>query len=82
MSARRDTPPPTVAPEPPVDEGPKITRTDCDRCGTRVAGIDGRYACGVCGWVNHWSEGHRPLPPAEADVDFPDRPGAAAQRDR
>ncbi|MBT2369162.1 MULTISPECIES: hypothetical protein [unclassified Streptomyces] len=77
MSAPQEAPQPAAA-----DDGPKITRTDCDRCGTRVAGIDGRYACGVCGWVNHWSEGHRPLPPAEADVDFPGRTGAATQRER
>lgn len=76
MSAPQEAPQPAAA-----DDGPKITRTDCDRCGTRVSGIDGRYACGVCGWVNHWSEGHRPLPPAEADVDYPG-PGAAPRRRR
>ncbi|MEU2155420.1 hypothetical protein ABZ532_10460 [Streptomyces sp. NPDC019396] len=53
--------------------GPEITRTDCKRCGTEVFGIDGRYACPVCGWVNHWSEGHRPLPVAHEDSDYPDR---------
>ncbi|WP_420708400.1 hypothetical protein [Streptomyces sp. ERV7] len=36
-----------------------------------MAGLDGRYACGVCGWTNDWSEGHRPLPRAEDDPDFP-----------
>ncbi|SCF88124.1 hypothetical protein GA0115259_104141, partial [Streptomyces sp. MnatMP-M17] len=34
-----------------------------------IAGLDGRYSCGVCGWVNHHSEGHRPLPRAEDDPD-------------
>ncbi|SCG01973.1 hypothetical protein GA0115259_107587, partial [Streptomyces sp. MnatMP-M17] len=34
-----------------------------------IAGLDGRYSCGVCGWVNHHSEGHRPLPRAEDDID-------------
>ncbi|WP_405604985.1 hypothetical protein OG741_36580 [Streptomyces sp. NBC_01410] len=50
---------------------PEITETECRQCGTRVAGLDGRYACGVCGWVNDHTEGHHPLPPAEADIDFP-----------
>ncbi|MFJ3271002.1 hypothetical protein [Streptomyces sp. NPDC086776] len=44
----------------------EITRTDCVQCGTEVYGIDGRYACGPCGWVNHWSEGNGALP-AESD---------------
>ncbi|RDG31300.1 hypothetical protein DVH02_33500 [Streptomyces corynorhini] len=37
--------------------------------GTLIAGLDGRYSCGVCGWVNHHSEGHGPLPRAEDDID-------------
>jgi uncharacterized Zn finger protein (UPF0148 family) len=52
--------------------GNEITRTDCRRCGTEVHGIDGRYACGLCGWVNHWSEGHGELP-AESDDQHWDR---------
>mgnify|MGYP003575490692 CR=1 FL=1 len=54
---------------------PEITRTECTRCGTEIHGVNGRYACPHCGWVNHWSEGHTALPPAEADVDYPG-PGA------
>jgi len=58
----------------PADEStrePQITETECEQCGTRVAGIDGRYACGVCGAVNPWSEGYRALPTAEDDPDYP-----------
>ncbi|WP_037843234.1 hypothetical protein [Streptomyces sp. NRRL F-5126] len=63
--------PPT--PEPPHDpgsaarSGPEITYGECRQCGTLIAGLDGRYSCGVCGWVNPHSEGHRPLPRAEDD---------------
>ncbi|MFE4861419.1 hypothetical protein [Streptomyces sp. NPDC056670] len=53
---------------------PDITYTQCKRCGTELAGLDGRYSCGVCGWSNHWSEGHRPLPRAEDDPDAPPAP--------
>ncbi|MEW1724208.1 hypothetical protein [Streptomyces sp. NPDC093109] len=49
--------------------GPEITHGECRQCGTLIAGLDGRYSCGVCGWVNHHSEGHRPLPRAEDDID-------------
>lgn len=65
----------TRQPEPALNTdgtGTEITRTDCKRCGTEVHGIDGRYACGVCGWVNHWSEGHKALPPEDEDPDYPD----------
>ncbi|WSC74060.1 hypothetical protein OG894_02080 [Streptomyces sp. NBC_01724] len=41
---------------------PEITYIGCARCGTQIAGLDGRYACVGCGWVNDWSEGHSPLP--------------------
>lgn len=41
----------------------EITTIGCRECGTEVSGINGRYAC-LCGWVNHWSEGHTELPPA------------------
>ncbi|MBA3556077.1 MAG: hypothetical protein H0W29_15135 [Gemmatimonadales bacterium] len=54
-------------------EGLAITRTDCPRCGAEVAGIEGRYACALCGWVNDWGHGHAPLPTA---ADDPDRPAA------
>lgn len=50
----------------------EITRTDCRQCGTEVHGIDGRYACALCGWVNHWSEGDTVLP-SEADDAHWDR---------
>ncbi|MFD6424485.1 hypothetical protein [Streptomyces sp. NPDC060198] len=56
---------------------PEVTYTECRRCGTLIAGLDGRYACAGCGWVNDHSEGHRALPTAEDDPDFP---GAAASR--
>lgn len=69
----------TPAPEPgrqqAADPGPEITYAECRRCGTLTAGLDGRYSCGVCGWVNHHSEGHRPLPRAEDDADHRDSPG-------
>jgi hypothetical protein len=55
-------------PEPAPTE---ITETDCRQCGTRIAGLDGRYACPLCGWVNGHSEGHHPLPPASDDPDGP-----------
>jgi len=48
----------------PVTEHPEITYIGCARCGTQIAGLDGRYACSGCGWVNEWTEGHRPLPAA------------------
>ncbi|MFD8117108.1 hypothetical protein [Streptomyces microflavus] len=50
---------------------PEITFTECRRCGTHIAGLDGRYACGACGWVNEHTEGHRDLPTAEDDPDRP-----------
>ncbi|WP_351237234.1 hypothetical protein [Streptomyces sp. NPDC002133] len=55
-------------PDPTAHAAPaaEITRTDCVQCGTEVYGLDGRYACPLCGWVNHWSEGHTELP---VDVD-------------
>ncbi|RPK68900.1 hypothetical protein EES43_00835 [Streptomyces sp. ADI96-02] len=48
----------------PRPEHPEITYIACARCGTQIAGLDGRYACSGCGWVNEWTEGHRPLPAA------------------
>lgn len=40
-----------------------ITTTLCQTCGTEIAGVNGRYSCGNCGWVNHWSQGDTELPP-------------------
>jgi ribosomal protein L37E len=45
----------------------EITTTDCRRCGTQVSGVNGRYSCSACGWVNDWSEGHTELPGADVD---------------
>lgn len=45
-----------------------ITTTICQQCGTEIAGINGRYSCGICGWVNHWSQGDTELP-ALPDLD-------------
>ncbi|MGX1633989.1 hypothetical protein ACWGUL_07990 [Streptomyces albidoflavus] len=50
----------------------EITRTECRQCGTEIYGVNGRYSCVVCGWVNPWYEGHGELPTAEDD---PDRKG-------
>lgn len=58
---------------------PELTEAECRRCGTYIAGLDGRYACGVCGWVNDHSEGHRRLPRADED---PDRPPSGRRRPR
>ncbi|MFD5702155.1 hypothetical protein [Streptomyces lasiicapitis] len=63
--AEADTAEATVSPE------TEITTTFCRRCGTQVDGLNGRYACGVCGWVNHWGEGHGELPGQEEDPDWP-----------
>lgn len=48
--------------------GQEITTTGCRGCGAEISGLNGRYAC-ACGWVNHWSEGHSPLPASEDDAD-------------
>lgn len=48
----------------------EITRTDCRQCGTELHGIDGRYSCALCGWVNHWSEGDTSLPTESDDLDW------------
>ncbi|MFH9138744.1 hypothetical protein [Streptomyces sp. NPDC017524] len=52
------------SPDEAATEHPEITYIGCARCGTLIAGLDGRYACSGCGWVNEWTEGHRPLPEA------------------
>ncbi|MFE1288135.1 hypothetical protein [Streptomyces sp. NPDC058751] len=51
----------------------EITTTGCRGCGTEIAGVNGRYSCGACGWTNPWHEGHRDLPGAEDDPDWPGR---------
>lgn len=48
--------------------GQEITNSQCGGCGANVAGVNGRYSC-ACGFVNHWSEGHRELPPMEPAAD-------------
>jgi uncharacterized Zn finger protein (UPF0148 family) len=53
--------------------GQEITYVQCRECGTEVAGVNGRFACGICGWSNPWHEGHRDLPSAEDDPDWPGR---------
>lgn len=67
--------PPELGTDTNTPEPQQITRTDCPKCGAEVFGIDGRYACPLCAWVNHWSEGHGPLPVAEDDPDWPGRDG-------
>ncbi|MER6445323.1 hypothetical protein [Streptomyces venezuelae] len=51
----------------------KITDTECRQCGTLIAGLNGRYACPLCGWVNHHSQGHSGLPTTQDDLDYPAR---------
>ncbi|MFF2847342.1 hypothetical protein ACFVT5_13500 [Streptomyces sp. NPDC058001] len=61
----------TTPPEPFAPA--EITRAECRGCGAEVHGLNGRYACGVCGWVNHWAEGSAELPRAQDDPDYPGR---------
>ncbi|WP_437051162.1 hypothetical protein [Streptomyces sp. enrichment culture] len=49
-------------------DGQQITTTQCGLCGTEIAGVNGRYSCGVCGWTNPWWEGTRTLTGAADDV--------------
>ncbi|MGW6257606.1 hypothetical protein [Streptomyces sp. NPDC055085] len=49
----------------------ETTTTICPHCANNVTGLNNRYACTVCGWVNHWSEGTNTLPTAEDDPDWP-----------
>ncbi|MFE0059433.1 hypothetical protein [Streptomyces sp. NPDC059003] len=49
----------------------EITRTECKECGAAVFGLNGRFACTLCGWCNHWSQGLSELPTAEDDPDYP-----------
>jgi rubrerythrin len=51
----------------------EITTTECRQCGTQVSGVNGRYSCPSCGWSNPWTEGHRKLPSAQDDPDWPGR---------
>ncbi|WP_079149928.1 hypothetical protein [Streptomyces agglomeratus] len=65
--------PPELDPLPEAESAyaPEITETECRQCRTLIAGLDGRYACPHCGWVNEHIEGHRTLPTAKDDVDYP-----------
>ncbi|MFF3488646.1 hypothetical protein ACFYXC_36055 [Streptomyces sp. NPDC002701] len=58
--------------------GAEITTTDCRQCGAQVSGLNNRYACSYCGWVNHWAEGSNILPSAEDDRDHPGNPAPPA----
>ncbi|MGW5027708.1 hypothetical protein ACWEO9_23005 [Streptomyces albidoflavus] len=43
---------------------------------TEIYGVNGRYSCTVCGWVNPWYEGHGELPTAKGHPDYPRRRNA------
>ncbi|MEU6310657.1 hypothetical protein [Streptomyces sp. NPDC047014] len=59
----------------------EITTTECRQCGTLISGLNGRYACPLCGWVNHHSEGHAGLPTAQDDLDHtPRKPSRRSRR--
>ncbi|MFE9257127.1 hypothetical protein [Streptomyces sp. NPDC006879] len=84
MTPRQPKPasPQASDPEPTAPlPAPELTESECRRCGTLIAGLDGRYACGVCGWVNDHTEGHRRLPRADEDPDLP-RPRRTHRRRR
>ncbi|WP_191971825.1 hypothetical protein [Streptomyces luteolifulvus] len=49
----------------------EITTTLCRQCDAEVSRLNGRYACPLCGWVNHWTEGSTVLQSAEDDPDYP-----------
>ncbi|MFE4818656.1 hypothetical protein ACFRFU_19915 [Streptomyces sp. NPDC056704] len=72
---KQEWPPEAVpgADTPAAHGGSEITTTGCRDCGAEVHGLNGRYACGLCGWVNHWSQGDTELPGAEDDPDYPHR---------
>lgn len=38
-----------------------------------VEGLNGRYSCALCGWVNRWDQSPAPLPSAQDDPDY-DKP--------
>lgn len=48
-----------------------FTRTTCSGCGAIVEGLNNRFSCTVCGWVNRWDDSTSPLPSAEDDPDYP-----------
>ncbi|MEU8587656.1 hypothetical protein AB0C59_11750 [Streptomyces sp. NPDC048664] len=50
-----------------------FTRTTCAGCGAIVEGLNNRFSCTVCGWVNRWDDSTSPLPCAEDDPDCPRR---------
>lgn len=71
VTKNRGTAEPAVVPCPEVAataaaflDGQQITTTQCGLCGTEIAGVNGRYSCGVCGWTNPWWEGTGTLPGA------------------
>lgn len=64
------TPDHTTTPAVAFLESQEITTTDCRRCGTQLSGINGRYSCSACGWVNSWTEGHNELPTANDDEAY------------
>lgn len=70
MTQKRTPDPVSSKPDRPQIK-PEITTTECRQCGAQVSGLNGRYACGLCGWVNHWSEGYGNLPTAQDDPDYP-----------
>ncbi|MCW8215429.1 MULTISPECIES: hypothetical protein [Streptomyces] len=64
MATTQEPEPPSGPEKPQSSPHPMITYIGCAQCGTEIAGLDGRYSCSGCGWVNEWSDGHRPLPEA------------------
>ncbi|MFF0744969.1 hypothetical protein ACFYVL_31665 [Streptomyces sp. NPDC004111] len=50
---------------------PEITHSVCPRCHADIDGLNGRYACTLCGWVNHWSEGQGELPAPDGHLPEP-----------
>ncbi|KOU54347.1 hypothetical protein ACWGCI_35205 [Streptomyces sp. NPDC054949] len=72
---------------PPRDEQPplsalEITETECRKCGTLIAGLNGRYACPLCGWVNDHADSDAALPTAEDDSDHPAKRRRRTRRPR
>ncbi|NBM15908.1 hypothetical protein [Streptomyces sp. GC420] len=54
-------------------EHAEITRGICGGCSAMVEGLNGRYSCALCGWVNRWDQSPAPLPSKEDDPDY-DKP--------
>ncbi|MFJ6074026.1 hypothetical protein ACIQFU_24850 [Streptomyces sp. NPDC093065] len=72
---RRKTSLPQAVPDPETAaaaaaflERQEITHTQCGQCGTEIAGVNGLYSCGVCGWSNPWWESSKELPTADDDI--------------